>query len=423
MATIKTVFAREVLDSRGNPTVEVDVTLSGGSLGRAIVPSGASTGEREALELRDQDPRRFLGKGVLKAVQNVNKILSPEIQGRTFKTQKDLDQMLLNLDGTPNKEKLGANAILAVSMAFAKAQAVSQKKQLFETLQEHATYAMPVPLMNILNGGAHANNNLDIQEFMILPVCGGKFSKALQTGVEIFHTLKKLLSSNGVSIAVGDEGGFAQNLYSNEAALDLILQAIEKAGFTPGKDVYLALDCAASEFYKEKSYVFQKDKKTTEEMIQFYERLISKYPILSIEDPLDQNDWEGWQKLTHVVGQKVQIVGDDIFVTNPKILKDGISKKVANAILIKLNQIGTVTETLQTIELAKASSYGTVISHRSGETEDTTIADLAVGTCAGQIKTGSASRTDRMCKYNQLLRIEEFLGSKATFEPSRFLKA
>ena len=422
MLKISNVCGREVMDSRGNPTIEVDVVLDSGSWGRAIVPSGASTGEREALELRDKDPARYGGKGVLKAVENVNRIIARYLIGREASDQKKLDQFLINLDGTENKQKLGANAILGISMATAKACANHYKEPLFRYLGGSKATYLPIPLMNILNGGVHADNHLDIQEFMIAPLGQPTFSKALQAGVEIFHALKKILKNRKLATSVGDEGGFAPLLESNEQALDLILEAIDTAGYDPGKNIWIALDSAASQFLEGESYYLESKtkKKSSMEMIEFYEKLISNYPIISIEDGLGENDWQGWIKLTQKLGQRVQLVGDDIFVTNPKILKKGIEQKIANAILIKLNQIGTLTETLETIALAKKFKYGTVISHRSGETEDTFIADLAVATGSGQIKTGSASRTDRMAKYNQLLRIEEALGSRAQFSGIKY---
>ena len=417
MLKISHIQGREVLDSRGNPTVEVDVVLDSGSLGRAIVPSGASTGEKEALELRDKDPRRYGGKGVLKAVENINRIIARYLVGRAAEDQQKVDHFLIDLDGTENKRKLGANATLGVSMAVARACANHMCEPLFKYLGGAQAVTLPIPQMNILNGGVHANNNLDIQEFMIMPVGQKSFSNALRSGVEVFHSLKNILNDRKLSTAVGDEGGFAPNLESNEQALDLILEAIDRAGYAPGKDIWIALDCAASQFLEGNFYYLNSktQKKNSMEMVEFYERLLSNYPLLSIEDGLGENDWEGWAQLTQKLGRRVQLVGDDIFVTNSKILKRGIEKKVANSILIKLNQIGTLTETLATISLAQKSGYRTIISHRSGETEDTFIADLAVATNAGQIKTGSASRTDRMAKYNQLLRIEEYLGSKSKF--------
>ncbi len=417
MLAILEIRAREVLDSRGNPTVEVDVVLDSGAIGRAVVPSGASTGELEALELRDRNNRRYGGKGVLKAVQNVNQIIAPALRKFGATEQHKVDQFLIHLDGTENKSRLGANAILGVSMAIAKALASHYHEPLYRHLGGSNAVQLPVPLMNILNGGAHADNGLDIQEFMILPIGFPKFSEALRAGVEIFHTLKKILKLKGLSTAVGDEGGFAPRLETNEQALELILEAIDTSGYHPAKEIWIALDCAASQLLENDLYCLEakSKKKSSFEMIEWYRRLISEYPIISIEDGLSENDWEGWGELTRTLGERIQLVGDDIFVTNPKIFKKGIKAKIANAILIKLNQIGTLTETLATIELARKSGYGTIISHRSGESEDTTIADLAVATNAGQIKTGSACRTDRIAKYNQLLRIEEELGSRAKF--------
>ncbi|MCR4292143.1 MAG: phosphopyruvate hydratase [Candidatus Kuenenia sp.] len=419
MTIIYSIKAREILDSRGNPTVEVDVILKNGIMGRAAVPSGASTGKREALELRDTDkPSRFTGKGVQTAVKNVNEIISHKLEGMDATRQVEIDNLLIQLDGTKNKEKLGANAILGVSLATAKAAANALGVPLYRYIGGTNAKVLPVPMMNILNGGKHADNNLDIQEFMIVPVNADSFAVALRTGTEIFHTLRSVLKSKGYNTNVGDEGGFAPNLKTNEEAMDLILQAIKDAGYIAGKDVYLALDPAASEFYKEGKYVLRAEgckEKTSDEIIALYAELLNKYPICSIEDGLAEEDWDGWAKLTNQLGKKVQIVGDDIFVTNTEILAKGIEKGVANSILIKVNQIGTLTETLNAIELAKANGYSVVISHRSGETEDTTIADIAVATNAGQIKTGSLSRTDRICKYNQLLRIEEDLADNAIY--------
>lgn len=414
MAKIKEVQAREVLDSRGNPTVEVDVILDNGILGRAAVPSGASTGDNEALELRDNDKSRYLGKGVLKAVGNVNNIISSKIKGLS-PDFKEIDSLLIKLDGTENKGNLGANAILGVSMAVAKACALTEKKPLYKFLGGDSAKVLPVPMMNILNGGLHADNNLDIQEFMIMPKGAATFSEALRQATEVFHNLKSILKSKKLSTSVGDEGGFAPNLQSNEEALELIIQAIEKAGYKPGKDIYLALDCAASSFCKDGTYTFENSKKSAEDLILIYERWLAKYPILSIEDGLSEHDHDGWVKLTKTLGSKVQLVGDDIFVTNPKIFEQGIKDRIGNAILVKVNQIGSLTETLEVVEMAKKNKYGAIISHRSGETEDTTIAHLAVATNAGQIKTGSLSRTDRICKYNELLRIEEELGKSAVY--------
>lgn len=412
MTDIVDIYAREILDSRGNPTVEVEVVTSEGIVGTAAVPSGASTGEREAIELRDGDKERFLGKGVLKAVQNVNEVIAPELEGIDVTEQKLIDEVMLELDGTKNKEKLGANAILAVSLACARAGAQSVGLPLYRYIGGTFAHTLPVPMMNILNGGKHADNNVDIQEFMIMPAGAETFRDALRMGVEVFHTLKKVLHDKGYSTSVGDEGGFAPNLKSNEEAIEVILKAIDKSGYKAGEDIYLALDSAASEFYSDGKYKMEAEKKsdkTAEEMVEYYSYLASKYPIISLEDGLAENDWDGWKKLTKSLGKKIQLVGDDIFVTNTEILAEGIKKGIANSILIKLNQIGTLTETLATIEMAKRAGYTCVISHRSGETEDTTIADLAVATNASQIKTGSLCRTDRVCKYNQLLRIEDEL--------------
>jgi len=407
------IRAREILDSRGNPTVEADVELENGIIGTACVPSGASTGSREALELRDKDPLRYNGKGVLTAVENVNTHIREPLLGHDVENQKDLDQRMIEIDGTDNKGSLGANAILSVSLAAVKAAAMAKGMALYEYLAEldgsPGRYSMPVPMMNILNGGEHADNNVDIQEFMILPVGAANFSEALRCGTEVFHTLKSVLSERGLNTAVGDEGGFAPDLPSNEAALEAILESIEKAGYSAGKDVYLGLDCAASEFYRDNTYVLGSENRSfdSEGFTEYLVDLTRRYPIISIEDGMDESDWEGWGLLTDVIGAEIQLVGDDLFVTNSEILQKGIDTKVANSILIKLNQIGTLTETLETIHLAKSAGYTTVISHRSGETEDTTIADLAVATAAGQIKTGSLSRSDRIAKYNRLLRIED----------------
>ena len=414
MSRIKKVWAREILDSRGNPTVEVDVVLDNGVLGRAAVPSGASTGENEALELRDGDKGRYLGKGVLKAVENVNKAIAKAITGKQPDFRK-IDQIAFKLDGTENKANLGANAILGVSMAVAKAAALSKKQPLYKYIGGDKAKVLPVPLMNILNGGLHADNNLDIQEFMIIPIGAPSFKEALRMAAETFHSLKSLLKSKGLSTSVGDEGGFAPNLTSNEEALGLILQAIEKAGYAPGKDISLALDCASSSFFGDGGYKFENSQKNSQEMIAIYENWLSKYPILSIEDGLSENDWTGWKELTVRLGEKTQLVGDDIFVTNPRIFKKGIAEGIGNAILVKVNQIGSLSETLEAVNIARKNKYKAIISHRSGETEDTTIAQLAVATNAGQIKTGSLSRTDRVCKYNELLRIEEELGKKAVY--------
>ncbi|MGE4319320.1 MAG: phosphopyruvate hydratase [Deferribacterales bacterium] len=421
MTDIIDIFAREVLDSRGNPTIEVDVVTSGGVLGRAIVPSGASTGEYEAVELRDGDKGRYLGKGVMKAVQNVNEIIAPELEGIDVTEQKMIDEILIQLDGTKNKGKLGANAILGVSLACAKAAAESCGLPLYKYVGGAFANVIPAPMMNILNGGSHADNNVDIQEFMIMPLGAVSFREALRMGAEVFHTLKGVLKAKGLNTAVGDEGGFAPNLGSNEEAIEVILEAIEKAGYKAGKDIYIALDAASSEFYnKEKGiYVLAAEaqpEKTSAEMVEYYKYLVEKYPIISIEDGLDENDWDGWKLLTDALGKKIQLVGDDLFVTNTERLVTGIEKGVANSILVKLNQIGTLTETLDAIQTAKEAGYTCVISHRSGESEDTTIADLAVAVNAGQIKTGSLCRTDRIAKYNQLLRIEEELFEQATYK-------
>jgi enolase len=413
MPEIIDIKAREILDSRGNPTLEADVELASGAIGSACVPSGASTGSREALELRDGDPLRYQGKGVLKAIENVNTRIREALLGREVEDQEALDQIMLDLDGTENKGNLGANAMLSVSLAAAAATAKTRHIELYEYLAEldgsPGRYSMPVPMMNILNGGEHADNNVDIQEFMILPVAAANFSEALRCGAEVFHTLKAVLSAQGLSTAVGDEGGFAPNLPSNESALEAIMSAIEKAGYVPGRDVYLALDCAASEFYSNGQYELSGEQRSfnSEEFGDYLAELVDKYPILSIEDGLDESDWAGWESLTRKLGDKVQLVGDDLFVTNPKILQQGIDAGVANSILVKVNQIGTLSETLEAIRIARDAGYSTVISHRSGETEDTTIADLAVATAAGQIKTGSLCRSDRVAKYNRLLLIED----------------
>lgn len=408
MSKIKDIIAREILDSRGNPTVEVDVILDNGILGRAAVPSGASTGTKEALELRDNDKNRYMGKGVLKAVNNVNSELKQALIGLDPHDQRKIDETMLKLDGTENKEKYGANAILGISLANLKAAALDDHKNLFEYIGQE--YSMPRAMMNILNGGAHADNGLDFQEFMIIPEAD-TFSKRLQIGSEVFHHLKKVLNENGYQTGVGDEGGFAPNLNTNEEALDLLMKAIKDAGYKPGENVNFAIDVAASEFYENGIYNLKGAnlKLTTDELIDYYQTLLDKYPIISIEDPVDENDWEGFKKMTERYGSKIQLVGDDLFVTNKKYLQKGIDMGAGNAILIKINQIGTITETLETIDLAKQNGYKTIISHRSGETEDTSIADLAVGLNLGQIKTGSLSRTDRTCKYNELLRIEEKL--------------
>ena len=424
--TIRSIQGREILDSRGNPTVEVEVLLEGGSSGRALVPSGASTGSREALELRDGDKGRYLGKGVLKAVAHVNGEIAQALVGQPA-DQQAIDAKMLALDGTPNLGRLGANAILGVSMALARAIAAGQGVPVYESLAalvpESARAGgptLPVPMMNILNGGAHADSNVDFQEFMVMPVGASTFADALRSGVETFHALRGLLKKRGLSTGVGDEGGFAPNLKSNQEAVEVVLEAITAAGYTPGKDMYIALDVASSEFFDEgqKHYHLKKSGegiKSSDEMIALYEAWTRQYPIISIEDGLAEGDWPGWQRLTTALGARVQLVGDDIFVTNPRILEEGIAKKVGNALLVKLNQIGSVSETLAAVEMARQAGYASVISHRSGETEDTTIADLAVATCAGQIKTGSASRSDRTAKYNQLLRIEAALGSSAKY--------
>ena len=424
MSIIVSVKGREVLDSRGNPTVEAEVILDSGVVGRAIVPSGTSTGETEALELRDNDKRRFLGKGVLKAVENINVKIADVLVGEDATNQVKIDRMMIELDGTENKSNLGANAILAVSLAVAKASAEELGLPLYRYLGGTNAKVLPVPLMNVINGGAHADNKLDFQEFMIVPVYGGSFKEALRAGVEIFHTLKKVLKEKGLSTNVGDEGGFAPELNSTKEALDILMLAIEKAGYEPGEDILLALDAASSEFYdkEKKVYKFEGEELKSDDMIILYEELVSAYPIISIEDGLAENDYEGWKKLTEVLGKKVQLVGDDLFTTNPKLIQKGIEENIANSVLIKLNQIGSLTETLDAIELAKSNAYTNIISHRSGESEDTFIADLAVGTNAGQIKTGSASRTDRIAKYNQLIRIEEELGKDAIFKGKEVFK-
>lgn len=418
MSSIIDIYAREVLDSRGNPTVEVEVYTEAGAMGSAIVPSGASTGVHEAAELRDNDEKRFLGKGVETAVDNVNLEIADELVGWDVFDQVGIDNYLIELDGTENKSRLGANAILGVSLAVAKAAADENGQRLFEYIGGVNGKTLPVPMMNILNGGQHADNNVDIQEFMIMPVGGENFKESLRIGTEVFHNLKNVLKSRKLNTAVGDEGGFAPNLESNEEALQTIVEAIKKAGYEPGKDVMIAIDAAASEFYEDGKYNMAGDNavRTSDEMIEYYKNLVEKYPIISIEDGLAEDDWDGWKKLTKELGSKIQLVGDDLFVTNVKRLQKGIEMGVCNSILIKLNQIGTLTETLDAIELAKRHGYTAVISHRSGETEDTTIADVAVATNAGQIKTGSTSRTDRICKYNQLLRIEDMLESTAVYD-------
>jgi enolase len=418
MSEISTIKAREILDSRGNPTVEVEVNLESKVTGMASVPSGASTGEKESLELRDGDSKRYLGKGVLAAVRNVNEIIANELEGWNVFDQAGIDHLLIELDGTEIKERLGANAMLAVSLACAKAAATQSGLPLYRYIGGTNGRTLPLPMMNILNGGEHADNNVDIQEFMILPAGAQNFHEGLRMGVEIFHTLKKVLQGRGLNTSVGDEGGFAPNLSSNEEALTVIMEAIEFAGYKAGSEVLLALDVASSEIYKDGHYIFSNEKatkKTALETVDYYEELVNNYPIISIEDGMAENDWDGWSLLTKRLGHKIQIVGDDLFVTNTKLLQQGIDKGVANSVLIKVNQIGTLTETLDTVELARQAGYTNVISHRSGETEDTTIADLAVAVNAGQIKTGSLCRTDRICKYNRLLRIEEELGSTAKF--------
>lgn len=420
MPRIIDVYAREVIDSRGNPTIEVEVQTESGAFGRAIVPSGASTGEREALELRDGDKSRFLGKGVLTAVKNVNEIIAPEIIGMDADDQVGIDMTLLELDGTPFKKNLGANALLGVSLAVARAAADYFGMSLYNYIGGPNAKELPVPMMNVINGGAHADSSVDFQEFMIMPVGAPSLKEALRWGAEVFHSLKSVLKAKGHITAVGDEGGFAPNLVSNEEPIQVIMEAIKKAGYVPGKDFFIALDVAASEFYDEKTkkYVLKKSGgaiKTSEEMVAWYEELVAKYPIISIEDGLAEGDWDGWKVLTDRLSKKIQIVGDDLFVTNPSILKEGIEKGIANSILIKLNQIGTLTETLDAMQMAERAGYTCVVSHRSGESEDTTIADLAVALNAGQIKTGSMSRTDRIAKYNQLIRIEDDLAERAIF--------
>jgi enolase len=421
MAKIKTIFARQVIDSRGNPTVEADVYLEDGSFGRAIVPSGASTGSKEAIELRDGDKNVFLGKGVLKSVENIKTTIAKKLIGMDANNQFAIDKAMLELDGTDNKGNLGANSLLAVSLATANANAKSLNKDLYEIFTDVEEYSLPTPMMNIINGGAHADNSVDMQEFMIVPAGFDSFSKAIQCGAEIFHELKKTLNQKNLATTVGDEGGFAPNLNSNEEAIELILESIHKAGYQAGKHVYLALDCASSEFYKEGNYHLSSENLVlnSEQMKNYLVNWCDKYPIISIEDGMDENDWVGWKSLTEELGNKVQLVGDDLFVTNPKILQKGVDQNIANSVLIKVNQIGTLSETLETIKIAKANNYTAVISHRSGETEDTTIADIAVGTNAMQIKTGSMSRSERIAKYNQLLRIEEKLGSKAQYAGMR----
>lgn len=418
MSKIKSVYAREVLDSRGNPTVEVEITTECGAFASAIVPSGSSTGVHEAVELRDGDKNRYLGLGTEKAVKNVNEIIADALIGKEVTKQREIDDLMIELDGTTNKGKLGANAILGVSLAVAKCAAVSLDLPLYRYIGGANAHVLPTPMMNIINGGAHADNNVDFQEFMIMPVSASTFKEAIRMGAEVFHALKAVLKGKGLNTAVGDEGGFAPNLASNEDAIKTILEAIEKAGYKPGEDIKLAMDVASSEFYQDGKYVLPGENNksfTSKELVDFYAELCAKYPIISIEDGLDQDDWEGWDYLTQKLGEKVQLVGDDFFVTNTKRLKQGIERNTANSILIKVNQIGTLTETLEAIEMAQKANYTAVISHRSGETEDTTIADIAVATNAGQIKTGSASRTDRIAKYNQLIRIEDRLGKQSKY--------
>jgi enolase len=422
MSTIIDIIGREVLDSRGNPTVEATVVLESGVVASAIVPSGASTGANEALELRDGDKKRFLGKGVLKAVENINTKIADLLTGEESEDQVRIDRLMIEADGTENKSNLGANAILAVSLAVARATAIEKEMPLYRYLGGVNAKVLPVPLMNVINGGAHADNELDFQEFMIVPVCGGSFKEALRAGVETFHVLKSVLKEKGYSTNVGDEGGFAPALRETKEALDMLMLAIDKAGYTPGEDIFIALDAASSEFYKDGKYFFEKRELTSDDMIILYEEIVGTYPVISIEDGLAENDWEGWKNLTQALGNKVQLVGDDLFTTNPKIIKEGIKNSIANSVLIKLNQIGTLTETLDAIEMAKINNYTVIISHRSGESEDTFIADLAVATNAGQIKTGSASRTDRIAKYNQLIRIEEELGEDAIFKGKQTFK-
>jgi enolase len=415
---IKEVKGREIMDSRGNPTVEVDVILEDGSFGRAAVPSGASTGEHEAVELRDGDKKRYMGKGVTKAVANVNGEIAAKVKGMDALAQEKLDRALIELDGTPNKARLGANAILGVSLAAAKAAAASKKMPLFKYIGGEGANILPIPMMNIINGGKHADNNVDLQEFMAMPIGAPSFKEALRMGSEVFHNLQKILHSMGLATSVGDEGGFAPNLQSNEEAVEVIIEAIKAAGYEPGKDICIALDPASSEFFKDGTYILNAEtepRKTPDQMAAFYVKWVEKYPIVSVEDGMAEDDWAGWKELTDKLGKKTQLVGDDLFVTNTERLKEGIEKGIANSILIKVNQIGTLTETLEAIKMAKDAGYTSVISHRSGETEDTTISHLAVATGVGQIKTGSTSRTDRVCKYNELLRIEEALGNKAVY--------
>lgn len=426
MTTIESVHGRQILDSRGNPTVEVEVALSCGVVSRAAVPSGASTGEHEAIELRDKDATRYLGKGVTKAVDNVNNVIAEEIAGEDATDQVLVDQIMIDLDGTKNKEKLGANAILGVSVAVCKAAAEAMGLPLFQYIGGINAKTLPVPMMNILNGGSHADNNVDLQEFMIMPAGAPTFSEGLRMGAEVFHTLKKVLKDKGLNTAVGDEGGFAPDLNSNEEALKVIMEAIEKSGYKAGEDVYIALDPASSEFYdtEKNKYILKSEnrKLSPAEMVDYYADLVNKYPIVSIEDGMAEDDWDGWKIMTDKLGKTIQLVGDDLFVTNTERLKRGIEKGITNSILIKINQIGTLTETLDAIEMAKCAGYTSVVSHRSGETEDTTISDLVVAVNAGQIKTGSTSRTDRICKYNQLLRIEELLGDVGIYAGKRVIK-
>ena len=417
MSKIKKITAREILDSRGNPAVDVDVILDNGVLGRAAVPSGASTGSKEAVELRDNDKKRYLGKGVLKAIYNVHRIIASELIGKNPREQKEIDYLMIKLDRTENKAKLGANAILGVSLAVAKAAAQDERVSIFKYLGGENAQRLPVPFFNILNGGKHADNNVDIQEFMIAPVGAKSFKEALRMGAETYHNLKAVLKSKGLNTSVGDEGGFAPNLSSNGEAIKIIITAIEKAGYNPGQDISIVLDPAASEFYQDGKYILKADNSrlSSEEMVKYYKDLISKYPIISIEDGLAEDDWDGWQILTKELGEKIQLTGDDIFVTNPRILAEGIKKGIANSILIKLNQIGTLSETMETVKIAKSAGYTCVFSHRSGETEDSFLADITVAANAGQLKTGAPARSERLAKYNQLLRIEEELGPNAVF--------
>jgi enolase len=425
MTVISNIHARQILDSRGNPTVEVDVTLESGAVGRAAVPSGASTGAHEAVELRDGDKTKYIGKGVTKAVQNANTEILKALKGKNAADQKVIDKIMLDLDGTENKSRLGANAILGVSLANARAVANEKNQPLFQYIGGSAAKVLPTPMMNIINGGAHADNPVDIQEFMIMPISAKMFSDALRAGAEIFHALKKQLSNAGLNTNVGDEGGFAPAVKSSEQALDFIMKSIEAAGYKAGSDVVIALDSASTEFYKDGKYHLEGEGKvlSSDEMVRYYENLCAKYPIVSIEDGMGEDDWDGWKNLTRTLGANVQLVGDDLYVTNPKRLKRGIDEKAGNAILVKVNQIGTLTETLDAIDMARKAGFGIVLSHRSGETEDSTIADLAVATNAGQIKTGSLSRSDRIAKYNQLLRIEEILGKSAVYSGASFLRA